>query len=182
MKRVWFLVLAASVGLNAALLWQQFATPRPAGQAPWSERAPEAVPGRGPGPRGERADRPGGEPPAYAEMQERRLERMAHRLDLDEAQIGRLREIAFAHGTEMDSLRAAARAERGRIRDLLGAAELDADAVREASRRLREIDARIETRITENLILEAGVLSPAQRLEYLDMMRFAGPRGGRRGR
>lgn len=181
MKRAWLLVLAASVGLNAALLWQQFAAPRPPERPPWNERAPEGLAGRGPGPRGDRPG-PGGEPPAYADMQERRLERMAHRLDLDEDQVERLRAIAFSHGAEMDSLRTAARAERGRIRDLLGAPELDAEAVRAASRRLRGIDARIEARITENMIQEADVLSPEQRLEYVDLMRFAGPRGGRRGR
>jgi Spy/CpxP family protein refolding chaperone len=180
-KRVWLLVLAASVGLNAALLWQRLAPPRAPERPPWSERVADGGPGRGP--RGERgSERRGGEPMTYAEMQERRLERMAERLDLDTAQIERLRAIAFARGAEMDSLRTAAREERGRIRDLLGAAELDADAVREASQRLRGIDARIEARITDNLILEAGVLEPEQRRAYLEMMRFAGPRGGRRGR
>jgi uncharacterized membrane protein len=83
----------------------------------------------------------------------------------------------------MDSLRAAGRIERGRIRDLLGDAEIDAAAVRDASRRLREIEARIESRITENMIREAAVLNPGQRARYLELMRFAGPQGrARRGR
>jgi hypothetical protein len=181
MKRVWFLVLAASVGLNAALLWQQLGPSR--GGAPPSrfERAWDGAPGRGPG--GERdPGRRGGEPRSWAEMQQFRLERVARRLDLDGAQLERLRAVALAPAAEMDSLRAAARIERGLIRDLLGRPEIDAGAVREAAQRLRTIEARIETRVTENLILEAGILEPGQRRAFLDLMRFAGPPGARRPR
>jgi Spy/CpxP family protein refolding chaperone len=175
-KRLWFLLLAASVGLNAAMLWQHFTQRRAPERAARIERLLDGAPMRGRGFQG-------GEPRSYADMQERRLEHMMRSLDLDEAQVGRLRAIALEHAGEMDSLRAAGRAERGRIRDLLGAAEVDAAAVRDASRRLREIDARIATRITENMIREVAVLAPDQRAHYLELMRFAGPQGrARRGR
>ncbi len=197
MKRLWLLLLAASIGLNAALLWQHFTQPRPAGRASWHDRAPgdrgmrgmrepdrDGAPGRNGGAGHDMDGAPGNDAqPPYRRMLERRLEHMTRRLDLSDAQVERLRGIATSRFAELDSLRREARAQRGRIHDLLGAPRIDAGAVRTASARLSEINARIEARITENMIAEAGVLEPGQRARYLDMMRFGGPLGrGRRGR
>jgi len=183
-KRLWFLLLAASVGLNAAMLWQHFTAARAPEPAPFRERMPRGGPMAGPpgvdapGPEGMPGPR-GEAPPSYADMQERRLDHMARRLELDPDQVERLRAIALDHAAEMDSLRTSARAARGRIRDLLAADVVDAAAVREQAQRLRAIDTRIEQRITENLILEAQVLDPGQRERYLSLMRFGNNRGRR---
>jgi Spy/CpxP family protein refolding chaperone len=188
-KRAWFLLLAVSIGLNAALLWHHLEDRRTMRHPEWREQGPERGPGRGargPGARDPRGpgrgpghDVQGDGPPSYEAMVERRIGHMTRQLDLSDAQVTRLRSIATASFGEMDSLRAAARIERGRIRDLLSAGEVDAQAVRASSARLSAIDAAMEARITENMILEAAVLDPAQRSRYLDLMRFAGPPGRR---
>jgi Spy/CpxP family protein refolding chaperone len=188
-KRAWFLLLAISVGLNAAMLWHHLGERRAARPAESSEQVPDRGSRRGPrgfepGARGPRG--PGQAPGrgdsgsfSYEQMVTRRIEHMTRRLDLSDAQVVQLRSIATASFAGMDSLRAATRVERGRIRDLLSASEVDAAAVRAASARLSGLDAEMEARITENMIREAGILEAGQRAGYLELMRFGGPPGRR---
>jgi Spy/CpxP family protein refolding chaperone len=174
-NRAWFLLLAASIGLNAAMLYMHFAAPAPDARPGLRERGES--PGDRRGPRG-----PGGEgrPEDHERMIERRLERMSRELDLAGAQVDALRAIARANVADMERLRDASRVQRSAIHELLSAAEIDSVEVRAAGRRLREIDREIGDLITDNLIREASVLEPDQRAAYLEMLRL--DRRGRRGR
>jgi len=172
MKRLWFLALAVSVGLNAAMLYQHFTRPAPMQPRP---RGGAFGPGPDAGPPGE----PGDSPTSFEHMIERRLHRMTGELGLREDQVRALRAIGTAHIDRLDSLRRESRAARDSMRDLLSGAVIDSVRVREQARRLREVDTRIGVLITDNLIREAAVLDPGQRSHYLEMMRF--DRRGRRG-
>lgn len=170
MNRAWFLLLAVSVGLNAAMLYVQFSSPR-TGPAERLERRMER-----PARPGER----GGPERTYAHVVERRVERMRNELGLSDAQVEALRAIGAANADSMQDLRESSRSQREAMRELLTAAPIDSAEIRAAGRRLRDIEARIGAMITDNLIREAAVLEPAQRAAYLEMMRF--DRRGRRGR
>ena len=175
MNRAWFIVLAFSIGLNGALLYDHFVRPQP------------------PRPPHERFER-GGQPPwmsddrqrhgdsARREMSEqrieRRLERMMDALDLSAEQRGRIRAIHSDSFERILALRRETRAMRDEMHELLGSAALDSVRIRGLIHDLHEKQSQLEALIMDNLLHESAVLTPEQRVRYQEMMMGSG-RGGR---
>ena len=153
MKRIWFLVLAVSVGLNAGLLFMAKSGPGP---APGRHRPPP--PGR------------------FDARLDDHLRRMTQSLGLDETQRASveavhrdlLPQISEQH-RRMEDLRQA-------IANHYAGPEFDAANFRALAESLSEAQARLDALVTEAMLGEAAVLTPDQRRKYAREMPW-----GRRG-
>jgi len=153
MKRIWFLVLAVSIGLNAGLLFM--AQNRP-GPAPGRHRPP---------------------PPGHFDARlDEHLRRMSKSLGLDETQragveaVHRelLPKISEQHGRMEDLRKSIATHYEG--------PDFDPAKFRALAESLRETQARLDALVTEAMLGEAAVLTPDQRRKYAREMPW-----GRRG-
>ena len=190
MKRGVWILLALSLALNigfvsAALVhWagsrnaDRFADRGfgPGGDGRWSEEHP----GRGRGDRGRRLSRRGGPPPAlFDHWPGRRIEHLDREVGLDPEQRRLLHERLGELRDEIRDNAAALREERQSLQRALAGGDLQAEQVRGHARHVAELQARMDSLVTEAIIRENAILRPEQRERYRDMewgpMENAGP-------
>jgi Spy/CpxP family protein refolding chaperone len=167
MNRLARLILLVSLGLNLGLGW-----------ALWQGRGSE--PPRPP--QGERVgrERPAaGDTAAWRRMMKRRIERLSARLDLSAAQAEQLQALQLANGPLVRAQHERIEAARDQVRVATGAAAYDEVAVRAALASLRRAQADLDSLTQEFLLQECGLLTPAQRTRYLELLPLEPWRGGR---
>ncbi len=145
MKRVWVLVLALSLGLNAGLLFMQI-----------SERG--------------RKPRHDGRSPDPERLVERRLHQLNKHVGLNEEQQKVMEEIL----REIIPHVVAERSKTLELRNSLvleyASAEMDPNRIRELARKLSTMQVSIDSLATEGLLREAAILTPDQRRRYAEIM------------
>lgn len=163
MNRGWFLLLAASIGLNAGLFYVHLTRPETP-TMPQERRI--------------RMRLDDDAPPPMDEMMARHRERMANRLGLDEAQRERLVSIHERLAPEIARRRQTMFTLRQEIADAFADGAVDAEKVRDLTRQISVQQAELDSVVAETLISEAGLLSPEQRQMFLDVLPFVrGPKG-----
>jgi Spy/CpxP family protein refolding chaperone len=174
MNRLWFLVLALSLGLNAGLLYVDYS--RRAGE----ERRPRRAF------LGERGRRP--LPPEVGKaMVERHLERMSAELSLTSEQRQAIAAIWEESLPAIRETRARLHDLRSQLRDRFAAAEIDSMAFRALARQAAAVQADLDSLTAGTMLAEASHLRPEQRQRYSEIMpwvspdRMLGPRSGRPG-
>jgi Spy/CpxP family protein refolding chaperone len=147
-NRVWFLILALSLGLNAGLLYVQTAGERPTPDSPPTPRPHEVGPDR------------------FDDLIQNHLERMSEGLQLNEDQSRRLQAVhrnllprMASASRELDGLRRA-------VGDQYGSPEMDPDRLRGSVQHLNRVQASLDSLVVEAMLAEAAVLSPEQRARY----------------
>jgi Spy/CpxP family protein refolding chaperone len=156
MRRIWFLVIAVSVGLNAGLLIKSMG---PGLEGPGREPAPGHLPGEG----------------HFESVVENHLRRMTESLELDDEQRST---IAAIHVRLMPRIAAERRAMgemRRTIASLFASPEFNPEAFQALARELSEAQARLDSLVTEAMLGEAAVLSPEQRQKYVGEMPWGKP-------
>jgi Spy/CpxP family protein refolding chaperone len=168
MKRIWFVLLALSLGLNAGLLYMVISHRH--------ARGPRGFEWMGPPP-----DRPGppednlGPPPAHGRpyglaFARHRLDRMADWLNLDPAQREALRAILDETMPRILERRDAVRAARHRAAEQYLKPTVDPDSVRASVRQLNAAQASLDSLVAETMSREAKLLTPEQRSRYFTAM------------
>ncbi len=173
MKRGWFIVLLLSLGMNAGVLYTLL-----------SERTRSVPPpprffhpGRGPF-HGEERFPPGRRPrPILKRMLEKRMGRMAERLDLDDVQRATLADLLDRMLPRIFDERERTESAREEIRALYELENVDPDAVREAVSRLNDAQSRLDSLVAETMLLEASILTPEQRKKYAGALPWGLPGG-----
>jgi len=152
MKKVLYLLLALSIGLNAGLLIvQQSKPPRP-----------------GPGPRGG----PPGERPRPMDPEaivENHLNGMTRHLDLDEEQQQAIRMVLETHMPQLSEARRQLDEANRRISDAFRAPGFDPVTFKELSRQATRARSRADSLSSLMLIGEAAVLTNEQREKYAEV-------------
>lgn len=193
MKRGWWLLLALSLGLNVGLA---LAALRDRGRPP-AFAGPDSGPGLavpgGPGeplfapggpeggpPPGAEAGAPGGPgpegmPPAE-DLLARRLAAVAAKVGIPPETVERMVEIRRQSLTQVMQERSRVRQERRALHEAFAAAALDTGLIRARLRGLAQAQGRVDSLVTEAMLRELSLLSPAQRAAYLDAMLWG--RGG----
>jgi len=175
MKRVWFVLLALSLGLNAGLIYTVIAHHRAPAPRDFEELG--APPDR-PGPRGaRRGPHRGPDRPAGAGFAQRRLDRMAKWLDLDATQQAAMGAIFEESMPRVLAQRDAVQAARRRAAAQYLKPAVDPDSVRIAVRQLTAAQTALDSLVAETMSREAALLSPEQRARYFTAMPW-GERGG----
>jgi Spy/CpxP family protein refolding chaperone len=168
MRRVAFVLLALSLGLNAGLLYTVISHRHAHGSrgferlGPPSDRA--GLPG---GPRGLHGTHP---TPDVISFAQRRLARIVDWLDLDAAQREAMRAILDESMPRILAQRDAVRAARHRAAEQYLKPAVDPDSVRIAVRRLTAAQAALDSLVAETMSREAKLLTPEQRARYFTAM------------
>jgi len=152
-NRIWILVLGLSLGLNAGLLYREFAA----------------------GPREHRNRRT---PPTAEEIVKHRLSELQGNLALTPDQETRLRAILEETVPRVMAQSDSVRRVRSRLAGAYAEAAIDTAAVREALDEMNAVQARLDSTIAESLLREASLLTPEQRAKYVERLpwRRHGPR------
>lgn len=153
MKRLWFLLLAISLGANAGFAVVWLSGPR--------QHAP-GPPGPGPGPRPA--------PPAIERVLDNHLDRMSEGLLLTGDQRARLADgykVLFPR--ILDQNRAVAQLRR-KVHESYGADSVDAPGFRELVARLSHEQAKLDSLVAEAMLQEAAVMTTEQRRRYIPGM------------
>lgn len=151
MRRVWFLILVLSVGLNAGLLYNEYVR----------------EPHRRPFDRGMRRE---GAPSTMdpQRMIERRLDFMSRRLDLSDEQRAKLKETMTALMPRMVEVHGRLGAARRAALASLTQPEIDASGYRAAITELNGVQAQMDSLAAESFLREASILRPDQRTQYFN--------------
>ncbi len=171
MHRIWFVLLALSLGLNAGLLYERHVArervSEGGGMPPGLEMDREGPGRHSPGRRWPSSPRHRGDP---EEMARRHLERMSRELDLSEEQ--REQMDAIFRDSIQDLLAATEEVAQTRraLLDLFSAAEIDSQRVRELVAKLTEAHGRVESIVSGNMVREAALLTPEQRVRYIESL------------
>ncbi len=154
MNRKWMFVLALSVGLNAGLIYREVSESR--------RRPPER------------------EKPTADRIIERRLAQLTGRLTLDLDQQARVRAVleeyvpqVMAHGDSVEQV-------RSRLAAAYGDSVVDAGRVRALRARMNRVQAEADSLMSESLLREAELLTPAQRVDYAKILPWRRHGHGRR--
>ena len=162
MRRILFVLLALSLGLNVGMVYQRLQHPPPFG--------PQRPPLKGEGPEA---------PTAFLEHH---LLRMTEELQLDEAQQRALNSLLEEQIPPVLAQQERLRVARRSLGDLYISEELEPDAFRTQVRRLSEAQAELDRLVGEVMVEEASLLSHEQRRRYLVVMPWGqGPVEGPRG-
>lgn len=168
MRRVGFVLLALSLGLNAGLLYTVIAHRHARGPRDVEHLGP---PPDRPGPRGERrGPRGGGPSPDALPFAQRRLAHIADWLELDATQREAMRASLDASLPRVLAQRDAVRAARRRAAAQYLKPVVDPDSVRIAVRRLTAAQAALDSLVAEAMSREAKLLTPEQRARYFTAM------------
>lgn len=193
MKRWGWIVLLVSLGLNLGfgirLVGARREAAAPGSVPPWHDaRFGDAERGRsgsddttgragrfGAGRRTGRAGRGGGRPAltdsaAWADFAQHRFERLADRLELQDAQRNRFAAVHHEGSRQVREQGLHVHEARLRLHDLYRADHLAEDAIRRAVADLAVAQARMDSLVAEVLIAELELLDPDQRACYLDLI------------
>jgi len=181
MKRLLWLVLLLSLGLNVGLGMRVLRGDDAAERTEWRD-GPRRDGPDGPGRRGGRGgpDGPGGpEGPGGRDRRGPGLERFRD-LDLSQDQRDALQALWNSNWTVMNENRERLDAIREAMRELFAQPELDRGRVTEARRHHGRLQAELDSLVTEQLLREMEILTPEQRRDYLESMPWRKPDRGPR--
>jgi Spy/CpxP family protein refolding chaperone len=165
MKRLWYLVLALSLGLNAGLLWVHF-----------HHRSEHERRGSRRGPAGERGPRSDSRAPEVGKaMVERHLARLEKELDLTPEQRTSIAAIWEQNMPAIRATRERLRGLRSEMRDGLAAAEIDSTALRVLARQAAAAQVELDSLTAGTMLAEAHHLQPEQRRRYAEIMPWVSP-------
>ncbi len=165
MRRLWFILLALSIGLNVGLIAVQLSggaddvRPRIADRSSYKDRdwsGPRAHPE---GPRG---------------FIRERLDKVGDRLDLSDEQIDAMAEILELVMPELVERREAIRDIRLRMREEYLRPQVAAAKIHELRRQTLAMQSELDSIMVETMIKEADILTPEQRESYFELMPFGG--------
>ena len=186
MKRIGWLILLISLGLNLGLGWRLMSQLR-SQPADWSEgRSWRQGPGRGfggPGggiPKQQRRNffRPApGDSGAWREVMATRLERITQRLDLNQRQVESFRATHLQAASRFRGQRILVEAAEDRLFALASGNPVEPDSIRAAVRDLGRRKARLDSLVTETMLKELDSLNPGQRELYLRILPWSRPGG-----
>lgn len=179
MKRIWFLLLFLSLGLNAGLLYALLTRPDeqpPPARESW--RVPRGGPGTPEDPE-DRAPRP--DPDRLERILSKRLDQMSGNLHLDPEQYAKvesiLRETLPLILAEQRQVWDVRRAMRRSYQE----GEFDPAGIRIDLRRMHSAQARLDSLVILSMTRETSVLTAGQRSRYLDAMPWHSPMERSRG-
>jgi Spy/CpxP family protein refolding chaperone len=170
MKRGWLIVLLLSLGLNLGFgLHLLRVAPQPSAGPPLPEREADQA--------------------QVERFMQRRLDRMAERLDLTVSQRDALWALHREHGEDVFARRQELQQARSALHELLSAAEPTLPGVHDAQRQISRLQAALDSVVVDVMYRERAILTPQQREAYRGLFPAAGegPRlrrdhpGGRRG-
>ncbi|MFH1143928.1 MAG: periplasmic heavy metal sensor [Candidatus Eisenbacteria bacterium] len=170
MKRVWFLLLTLSLGLNAGLLYTLLSPRSLAGSAS-QENLPEAAPPAldAPPHEGMPCATPGGAGPCEVLMHNR-LDRMGEVLGLKGAQWTEVRGVLGEMLPRIMAERENVQQIRRRVHEEYMQPEVDAGLIRALVTDLAAAQARLDSLTAETILRESGLLTREQRLGYFRSM------------
>ena len=163
MKRLWYLVLALSLGLNAGLLWVHFQH-RSEHERRGARRS--HAEGRRPDPR---------EPEVGKAMVERHLARLEKELELTPEQRTAIAALWEQNLPAIRASRERLRGLRAEMRDGLAAAEIDSVALRALARQAAAAQVELDSLTAGTMLAEAHHLQPEQRRRYAEIMPWVSP-------
>ena len=187
MKRFGWLVLLVSLGVNLGLGYRLLSPPVPADDSTWNFAEGKEHPRSGQYSRGRR----GGGPDDHAGFSTRdssqwrrimssRLERIAQRLELTPEQVATFRTTHQSNAPVLLAQRLKVDQTRDHLRAVIAGGAMDADLVRLAARDMASQQARLDSLITETMLLEMKILNSEQRAQYLQILPvFKNPVPGR---
>jgi Spy/CpxP family protein refolding chaperone len=167
MKRIIYLILAVSVGLNIGLLATTLVV----------KKGPGRMGPPGPG-------QPGGRNGDPARMIDEHIKGMTQHLGLDSGQQTAIRNIMEMYGPEMEELRSEVDQVTGTLADIYSAPEFDANLFKEKARQVTMIRAQLDSLSAESLVAESAILTPEQRRLFAEVATGMGgpPQGPPRGK
>jgi Spy/CpxP family protein refolding chaperone len=164
MKRLWYLVLALSLGLNAGLLWVHFHH-----RSEHERHGPR----RAQGEHGRRSD--SRDPEVGKAMVDRHLARLEKELDLTPEQRTAIAAIWEQNLPAIRTTRERLRGLRSEMRDGLAAAEIDSVALRVLARQAAAAQVELDSLTAGTMLAEAHHLQPEQRRRYAEIMPWVSP-------
>jgi len=164
MKRLGYLVLALSLGLNAGLLWVHFQ--HRSGHERHGQRRPAGERGPRPDPR---------DPEVGKAMVERHLRRLQEELDLSSEQRAAIAAVWEQNLPAIRATRERLRGLRSEMRDGLAAAEIDSVALRALARQAAAAQVELDSLTAGTMLAEAHHLQPEQRRRYAEIMPWVSP-------
>ena len=174
MKKGWVLVLLISLGLNLGLGLRLLGGRGEPDGAPLLGRDGEVRRAQG-----RWADQ---DTTARRKMFTRRMERIAHMLDLSPGQREIFQQVHTETGRILMQKRVLITEKRDLLHSLVTSDEVDQERIRRAIAELGQEQAVLDSLVAETVLQEMAVLDPAQRARYLEMLSFdRDGRGGRRG-
>lgn len=185
MKRFLWLILLLSLGLNLGLGWRLVAHPGhegfsegrrfgPAGGRRGS--GPAADPG---GPNFHDGTRPApGDTTAWRRIMQKRLDRLAERLELNEQQYAVFQESQEAGFRDFENLRQRVDVAQRRLFALTAAEDPDPQTIRDAVADVRLFRTSLDSLVTETMLKEMSALDPQQRRRYLEIIPWVKLTGG----
>lgn len=185
MKRIGWLVLLISLGLNLGLGYRLLNHPRPWGEPPareWGQgpgRGADQGPLHGEGPGPEMATDES-DSTQWRRIMAGRLKRVAERLELTPEQLAVFQTTHRDNAAGLLAQRRLVEEARSRLQTVVAAGEAQPDSVRQAIREVGHRQAVLDSLITETMLLEMDVLTQEQRARYLQIL--PGLRGSAPGR
>lgn len=163
MKRVLFIIMAVSLGLNAGLLYVRYLD----------------RPGMQPPPGIEKQRQRMGQRPSPEVMIQHQMQAKTRHLKLSEQQQGQIRKILEEHLPTMAAFRNESGLYQDELAALYGAPQFDVQAFREAGRLAAQARSSADSLSALILSLEAEVLTPQQRISFAEVapMNHSGPGG-----
>lgn len=175
MKRMWFIVLALSLGLNAGLLYNSLAN----GPAPGPRF------GGGHPPFIDHPGRPGAGGGSFepGEFARHRMRRLAEHFDMNDEQHSQIQRIMRESLPAIIDLRGSVQEIRLALQGEYGKEEPDPSTVRTLVRDLNAAQGKLDSLVAETILSESELLTPEQRIHYFEAMPWGGKGPiGRRGR
>lgn len=172
MKRVLYILLALSLGLNAGMLYVQV----------WN-RAEEPVrwPPQGAPPASMNEMGPIGHPGGPEGFVRDRLARVADRLNLSDEQVESMSAILGETMPDLLDGRDTIRGLRMEMREEYLKPQVDAERIQNLRRETAAVQSRLDSIMVDTMLQEAKLLTPEQREAYFDLMPFGdkGKRGSK---
>jgi hypothetical protein len=171
MTRIWFLVLALSLGLNVGLLYVEL-THRD------GERGPEHRPIAGDeqkSPEGSRGTQPPRTPDDFESVIRSHLDRMTRDLHLDPGQRSAISSVHESWLPRITAVRREMETLRREVAGQYAQPDLDPATFRVLVRQLSHTQARLDSLVSEAILGEASVLTFDQRERYLRQAPWGSP-------
>ena len=122
-----------------------------------------------------------GDSGAWREVMEQRLERISRRLDLDPVQMESFRNTHRQAASRFRGQRLRVEKAESRLFELAARSPVEADSIRWSVRDLGRRKAQLDSLVTEAMLQELDSLNPEQRERYLRILPWSRARGGETG-
>lgn len=156
-KKLVYLILAISLGLNAGIIAMTII-----------HRVPAERPGPPPGPGGGRGPGPG-IPPDPGKIVEDHVSEMTRHLDLDEEQQVAVREVLARYSPQLVRLQADVGETGRRLAEAFAAPSFDPGEFQRLTSEASAARSKLDSLSAVMLVAEAAVLTPEQRLKFAEV-------------